>query len=199
MLLKLKAYLPDEWRSAWASGLRLKAAVKRTAHARTKSYLSLVLPFILAFSLALYLEVDIHDTALAMIITLLGILSGFAMSLMLFTGRVSGAEYLDYESSRLFREKVIYLLWTQVMTLMFFLWALFFSVVLLLSGEGFAGGLHVLDAIVVGALVVGIFRSMLFPYQLVELHLFSLQQLVDGKQDERNKKLQDDLDALNRN
>lgn len=177
-------YIPDELQSALAAARELQRVVSRTSHPIIKLLVSTALPFAAGCGVHLMLNPTLQGDFYSTAITVLGILSGFLMSLMLFSGRLSGAESLNYESSQLYRNKILYLLWSQTITLVIYILTAFLCMLWFAVAKEYQ---PVVSVLVSGGLATSMVRSLLLPYQLVDMHKFSLDILVKSKLRERKE------------
>lgn len=113
------------------------------------------------------------------------------MNLMLFMGKVPKAANLTYEDALEYRQQILYLLWTQCLTFLLYALTLAFGVVVLWQSSLSDNASNELYRVIFQALFVGSFsaafvRSIVLPYQLADLHGFTLDRYVEGVKRERN-------------
>lgn len=195
---QLKDYIPDEWQSAGSAAVAMRLLVTSTSHAIPKVALGVFLPWLLGSAFSVIVNPSVSGDFVTAAITTLGIMAGFVMSLMLFTGRISGADSLSFEEAIEFRRRVLYLLWSQNITLAVYALTLLLGVVWFLfvstGVESVSGG--VITALFLGGLTTCFLRSALLPYQLYDMHSFSLRMLVDSKEKERIAAIELEMHSL---
>lgn len=191
--------IPDEWQSAPALIRSMVSVVGETSHAVTKHIAGMLLPFFLGFLIGSYLPlIDTVEAGKLVrgILTVAGILAGFMVTLMVFTGRTEKTDLLDYESAKKYRNKVIYLLWSQTLTLFAnvatVIAAIIWFYVTTICDDSQV--LVTLTSTLFGFLAIALSRSILLPLQIFELHQFTLDFMVEEKLDKLRKivKEQDD-------
>lgn len=106
------------------------------------------------------------------VIALGGLLAGFMVTLMLFSGRVDGAGTMTSEQTRLVIDRVKILLYSQAQTLFASVFAAVFSVAWLCAYAMSADLLsqRIVAAACFGYLLVAVVRCTLIPLQIFELH-----------------------------
>lgn len=119
-----------------------------------------------------------------------GLLVGFLVTLMLFTGRLGSTQALDVESLRHYGSRLRYLLASQAVTLVY---ALLVAVLCLLYLLIYFSGMPVLVHSVVLAMVGGslsqcVVRATLLPVQIFELHDAHLDDELNAKIEESNRR-----------
>lgn len=192
---RVRDYIPDDWQSAELAGRQMRAIVSRTTHARTKVFIGLVAPFAAGAVLGLFCKEDVNAQLIDISMTTLGILAGFLMSLMLFTGRITGSESLDLDSACEFKAKILYLLWSQSLTFMAYLVTLILGIAWLLS-ESSDRINEVFAVLYAGGLATCFVRSALLPYQLFDMHTFSLDALITQKRGELKQSIHEQLQEI---
>lgn len=101
-----------------------------------------------------------------------GVLAGFLVTLMLFTGRLGTTQALTLESVRSYGSRLRYLLVSQAATLMYMMAVAVLAVLYLFVSFADAPLIvhSVLLALLAGGLASGVVRSVLLPIQIFELH-----------------------------
>jgi hypothetical protein len=148
--------------------------------------------------LGYFLNEFLSPNAALAILTVSGVLAGFVVTMMLFTGKVDGAQSLNLEQAVDYRRKVVYLLWSQITSLGCYLLTIVASILWLAFKEieSLSSGLPFISAVMIGFVSVSLARTFLLPYQIFELHNFSLNSLVEKKKSEESykvKKIREDL------
>lgn len=120
-------------------------------------------------------------------IMVLAILSGFIITTMVFTGKIEAFSLLSYSELRTVTNKITHLLLFQFGTLLNHLCCIAFVFLVptisahqpILS-DGFA-------AIAIGLLAVSMFRSLLIPVQIIEIHRFNHAAMLRDKRAQTEK------------
>lgn len=175
--------IPDEWQSLPALARDLSKTVCATSHAFLKQVVGFALPFSMGMVLGYHVAPLSPESGAALVRGLLsfsGLLSGFMVTLMLFTGRTEKAESLSLEAAKTYREKVIYLLWSQTQTLAFGLLTALLSIAWMVTDDTVI--LHAgITIALFGFFGVAVTRLVLLPFQIFDLHQFALDQMVEEK------------------
>lgn len=190
--------IPDDWLSAARAAHDMGRVVRNTSYATTRRVIGFGLPMLIGVVIGIIFHAKISSNISESVLTLSGVLAGFVVTQMLFTGRVAGAELLGFEDVKEYAEKIIYLLWSQVLTLMVYL-----ATALVALGHMTVDdktpeviGL-MLSALLIGFLSVAIIRTVLLPYQIYEIHRFSLNALIHEKEKLVNEEKRRKLAELN--
>lgn len=131
----------------------------------------------------------VDDNLLNAVIAFDGVIMGFVITAMLFSGRSQFVSKMSYEQTALYAHKTRYMLMSQMNTLFSFLMCLLFCVLTMVASKAKAQGL--LPSSVVTVLVVmssaffalGCYRVLLLPFQIYDVHSFALSNLVaDSKE-----------------
>jgi len=192
--------IPEEVRNAKQISNELKEVANSASS--NKAYIGwnlivMVLGACIGFLGASYIDDSLLNAAIA----LSGIIIGFTITSMLFSGRSQYLTKLTYEQTALYAHKTRYMLMSQINTLFAFLMCLIFS---MLSMVAIKSGL--LDKVVMivvasGFLTLGCYRIVLLPFQIYEVHSFALDNLVaesrEEFEDDVKAKTQERLKALN--
>lgn len=131
------------------------------------------------------IDKDILET----VITFCGVITGFVITSMLFSGRSPYADSLSIDQAARYAIKMKYMLMSQANTLFAFLFCLGFSVAAVLAMKANAvESTKALCAVASGYFFLGSFRTLLLPYQIYDVHAFALDHLIEAKrQDSENK------------
>jgi hypothetical protein len=117
-------------------------------------------------------------------LTLLGVLSGFMITTMLFTGKIEVAKLLTLEQLEKVTEKSNHLLISQFFTLLNHVAATFLIGLITALDDKYAVNLQGLVPAAFGLLFISFFRSVLVPVQIIELHRFVHAALLEDKRRE---------------
>lgn len=190
--MNIKEIVPDELVSAHYSRLEMNESLNNVSLRNLKQFLSSV-PFFMGLFLGFAFSKSISTDLAQVFVALIGILSGFVVTLMLFTGRIDGTENLDYEAACNYKKKIVYLLWSQTITLSVYIYTALFSILWIFLQSPYITQVNqgFIAAIMIGGLFMSVFRTLLLPYQIFELHSFNLQSLLDSKERENQQKLSD--------
>ena len=120
----------------------------------------------------------VDDNLLNAIIAFAGVIIGFVITAMLFSGRSQYLTKMTYEQTLRYAHKTRYMLMSQINTLFAFLMCLLFSVLTMVSMK--SGYLHAPTALVFasGFFVLGCYRILLLPFQIYDVHSFALDNLI---------------------
>lgn len=198
ILHTLSTLIPDEWRSAGATLREMFSEVNLA-----RSWVKHLIGFLAVWSSGaiigglvwqgLYLQlvtggVGGVDGWLKATMTMTSVLAGFMITLMLFTGKTEAWKTLSLEQAQLFSQKATYLLLSQFVTLLNHIIVIVTCVVwFLAAAQGRA--LETMPVVVAlsGFLLVSLFRTLLVPLQIAELHRFALTAMLADKEDEIRK------------
>lgn len=195
--LTVASFLPGEWRTAAASLRAMNLAAGPLGHSYPRSLVAFLLPFVFgaapgwfAASVLAGADATVAVGVMAALLAFGGLLLGFVVTLMLFTGRLADPSRLTYEQAEAFATRLKYLLASQAMTLFA---ALLLAVVALVWMVLYAARLPVISMAIVGAVLGGftgvcVVRMFLLPMQIYELHEESLDAAVAQKLDENQKR-----------
>ncbi len=176
-------YFPDDWLAASDSASHLKGEILRTPSARPRHWIGAGVPLAVGLLIGLLIMDSAGAAYVQGVLTLASVLAGFVITLMLFTGRVTGTEILDYETTLEYVGKIRYLLGSQIFSMGVFgsiaVFALAWLVVVDPQTPGLWG--EVIILLMTGLLGLGLVRAVLLPFQIYEIHNFSLDALVEAK------------------
>lgn len=186
----LSRWLPDDWRTAAAT----LDAMNHTAGDRRRAYphsmLGFGVPFVSgAVFLGYFTDALAHTTptvpmgVMAALLAFSGLLVGFVVTLMLFTGRLQSPDDLGYEMAVAYATRIKYLLASQAKTLFSALLMAVLATVwmLLYATQPPLVALQVVGGALGGFGAVCLCRMMLLPMQIFELHEDALDRLVEAK------------------
>lgn len=177
--MKFSSLLPEEIRNAKLANEDLT----RTASISSNHFAFLIFNLItilaggaVGFLFREAIDQDILET----IITFSGVIIGFVITAMLFSGRSAFAVGLNLQQVKIYRIKTKYMLLSQANTLFSFLFCLAFCMATLFAIKLNAQETsHILLATAFAYLFLGGYRTLLLPYQIYEVHCFSLDNLVE--------------------
>jgi hypothetical protein len=195
------AIIPDEWISAFKTWRYMLRAAGQTPRATTKHLIGLGCPFVIGLLGFWPFRSAMSADFIQGFLTVIGVLAGFVVTLMLFTGSSEGTDTLDHDQTKVFADKVMYLLFSQTMTLATYLFAIIVGAAWLFSFKATYPSAHPshlwLAPIVLGSGVVAICRTALLPAQIYECHDFVMDAIVKRKAAERNASIRKSIEMLN--
>jgi uncharacterized membrane protein YfcA len=190
--MKLRDWLvPDEMQSAASAAHQMLRVVTNTSHFWLKQIFAALVPLLLGGYLGWWLancmtpdQVKSTKDVITAIMTLVSVLAGFMVTLMLFTGRTSGADTLSVEQASAYVEKITYLLFSQALTLVVHVACVLAGLAWLVAQNVSSDTtvINVLFAVCTGFLSLSLVRTLLLPFQIYEVHHFELAAMVDEKQ-----------------
>lgn len=126
----------------------------------------------------------VDDNLLNAVIAFDGVIMGFVITAMLFSGRSQYATKMTYEQTLLYAHKTRYMLMSQINTLFAFLMCLLFCVLTMVAikvhlkvENGFLDK-TVPVVLASGFFALGCYRILLLPFQIYDVHSFALDSLV---------------------
>ncbi|MBK5439526.1 hypothetical protein JFV30_22795 [Pseudomonas sp. TH32] len=122
----------------------------------------------------------VDDNLLNAVITFSGVIIGFVITAMLFSGRSQYVGKMTYEQTYLYGLKVKYMLMSQMNTLFSFLICLGFSLLSMLAIKmNVFYGKSIPLVMSSGFFVLGCYRMMLLPFQIYDVHSLALDSLLE--------------------
>lgn len=196
--------IPEEWTSAAQTLGSLNRAAGPVSESYPRSLITFLLPFVLGaipgwllmpkLSVATDAEASLAMNVMAGLLAFGGLVVGFVVTLMLFTGRIDVRPNLSYELLSAYVLRVKYLLASQAMTL--FASLVMSSLVvawMIMRSIGMSSiSLVIVGAVLSGFVFVVIFRVFLLPIQIYELHEAWLEDVLNEKKDLTNQQYQRD-------
>lgn len=190
--------LPEEWRTA----AETLSAMNRVAGPLSRSYPRSLVAFVVPFacgaapaslfmpSLAASADATVPMSIMAGILAFGGLLVGFVVTLMLFTGRLENPSRLSFEQAEAYVGRIKYLLASQAMTLFA---ALMLSLLAVVWMVLFAMKVAPASMVVVGIVLCGfggvcLMRMFLLPMQIFELHEEALDDAIERAAEETNQR-----------
>ena len=126
----------------------------------------------------------VDDNLLNAVIAFDGVIMGFVITAMLFSGRSQFVTKMTYEQTVLYAHKTRYMLMSQINTLFAFLMCLLFCLLTMVLMKAKAEILTVSISVVMSSafFTLGCYRVLLLPFQIYDVHSFALNNLiVDSK------------------
>lgn len=189
--------IPDEWIRASAVLKDMCSNLARSESSVIKQISAFVVPVVLGGVFGKFAFVGIEPPALEPImrstLQFLAIVTGFMVTLMLFTGKAENTKILTSDDLRKYSKQVRFILFFQTMTLLNHL----VTAVLILVWMSVASHpsweiwLPYLTISIFAMLFNSLLRTFLLPMQIYELTSFGLESLIK----ERTK---DETDAINK-
>jgi hypothetical protein len=191
MLRFLFSIIPDDWISAWRSFRQMLSIVFYTRRAIAKQAVGLLLPLGAGIALSMKVGSLLSVDFMQGYITVLGVLFGFVVALMLFTGGIEGTQILTHIQAKRYAEKIRYLLASQTITLGVYLIAIIVGACWLFSNKAGTGAkaFFYIAPFVFGTGAMALLRTILLPAQIYERHDFVMASLVEEKQKTYNELL----------
>lgn len=190
-------FLPEEWTASW-SALRAMGGLTAGAAITVRHFLAFAVPLSIGASIGWFVapafaETQNENTLFALlggIVALGSLLSGFMVTLMLFTGRIENSESLTLEELEAYVDRIKFLLSSQAQTLFASVLGAAFAIAWLcfhaLSPDDVAQ--RIAGAGCFGFTLVALLRCVLVPLQIYEIHEATLDdQLDDRRKIERAK------------
>lgn len=175
--------IPEEVRNAKQISDELKAVANSASS--NKAYVGwnfMVLAFGAVVGLLGFRFID--EGLLNASIAFSGIIIGFTITSMLFSGRSQYLTRLTYEQTVLYAHKTRYMLMSQINTLFAFIMCLLFCMLSMIAIKSGVLERSIVTAIASGFLMLGCYRVILLPFQIYEVHSFALDNLVAESQKE---------------
>lgn len=132
----------------------------------------------------------VDDNLLNAVIAFDGVIMGFVITAMLFSGRSQFVSKMSYEQTALYAHKTRYMLMSQINTLFAFLMCLLFCVLTMIASKAVIKAVvpeSVLIILVVMSsafFALGCYRILLLPFQIYDVHSFALSNLVADSKEE---------------
>lgn len=120
----------------------------------------------------------VDDNLLNAVIAFDGVIMGFVITAMLFSGRSQYLSKMTYEQTVLYAHRTRYMLMSQINTLMAFLMCLLSSVLLMVAMKSGFLDKTILAVLSASFFLLGCYRVMLLPFQIYDVHSLALDNLV---------------------
>ncbi|PWV61636.1 hypothetical protein C7443_10564 [Plasticicumulans acidivorans] len=195
--------LPSDWVSADAARREMEKQAAMADSFFSRWIVAFFLPLLFG-SLIGYFGPPVNKDFVAALVSAVGVLAGFTVTMMLFTGRMPGSEQLSIESTVDYVDKICYLLRSQCAALM----SMFFTLLvcglwLIFDGVKAAPWSDLSPMIqrssgifLIGLLFLTSTKVILLPYQIYELQRFTLEQLKRAKNLENKKSILEQRNLL---
>ncbi|MBD9613920.1 hypothetical protein IB245_20670 [Pseudomonas sp. PDM02] len=182
--MKFSSLLPEELRNAQIVNREL-ADVARASQSNSV-YLAFNLSvFLVGACLSIFGSDFVDEGLLNAIIAFSGLIFGFVITAMLFSGRSQFVGKLTYEQTLLYVLKTKYILMSQINTLFAFLMCLVFCLITMLAIKT---KLYLDRDIAIflasGFFFMGCYRMLILPFQIYDIHSFALNNLIDDSAEE---------------
>lgn len=203
--MSIKDWLvPDEVQSSASATLNMFRTVSKARNFWSKQIFAFLAPVLFGVTISYLVVPDISvfedkstlKDIITNIMTFGSVLAGFVVTLMLFTGRTEGANSLSVDQANGYISKVKYLIFSQILTLVVYLACILTCLWWLVCyGLGFAHVyLNFSWHLAAGLLLLSVFRTVLLPLQIYEVHDFELQTLHDEKADDYERSIREFMD-----
>lgn len=182
--MKFSSLLPEELRNAQAVNREL-ATVARASRSNTVYLVFNSLVFLVGGGLTLFGTKFVDEGFLNAIIAFSGVIIGFVITAMLFSGRSQFLGKLTLEQAHRYVLKTKYILMSQMNTLFAFLMCLVFSLLTMLSLKTslvFSKDFSIFFA--AGFFFLGCYRMLILPFQIYDIHSFALNNLLEDSAEE---------------
>jgi heme exporter protein D len=194
----VSSFIPDEWVSAIRAFKQMLRLAKSTRRSIPKHVIGLAVPFALGLAGYRYGGMSLSPDFIQAFLTVVGVLFGFVVTLMLFTGNTEGTAILDHIQAGRYGEKILYLLFSQTVTLACYLFALVAASLWLLSNKS---GPHAVAhqyfaPFVFGGAALSLLRTALLPAQIYERHHYVIGAMIEQKQREHQHAIEQAREAL---
>lgn len=130
-----------------------------------------------------------QDKILDSMLSFCAIIIGFVITAMLFSGRSQAADKLRLDQVKIYVVKTKYILLSQTQTLIAFLLCVFFCLLAIIvknSKLSSVDGL-VMFSIAMAYFSLGVYRVVFLPFQIYDVHSFSLDSLLIEKDEQTRK------------
>lgn len=122
----------------------------------------------------------VDDNLLNAVIAFDGVIMGFVITAMLFSGRSQFVTKMSYEQTVLYAHKTRYMLMSQINTLFAFLMCLLFCLLTMVLMKAKVEELVITISVVMSSafFTLGCYRVLLLPFQIYDVHSFALNNLI---------------------
>lgn len=149
--------------------------------------LALILNFLFLLSgstMGYFLSSKAQDKILDSILAFCAIVIGFVITAMLFSGRSQAAEHLSLEQAKTYVIKTKYILLSQIFTLISYLFCIAFTLlsIVIKNAEISFISSKILFCLSIGYFILGVYRILFLPFQIYDVHDFSLNSLIKEKE-----------------
>lgn len=136
--------------------------------------------FIIGYFLAPQAQDKITDSLL----TFCGIMVGFIINAMLFSGRSPAADRLETEQANLYATKIRHILLSQIQTLISYFFCLTMCLIFIIIKNSKITSIDslIFFSMATGFFSLGTYRMLFLPFQIYEIHDFALDALLKEKE-----------------
>jgi hypothetical protein len=135
--------------------------------------------FTIGCIIGFFAESVVDEGLVNAIITFDGVIIGFVITAMLFSGRSQFLSHMNYEQTKIYAARTKYMLMSQINTLFAFLVCLVFSLLSMLAMKNSVMlDKSVLISALAGYFLLGCYRMVLLPFQIYDIHSLALDNLV---------------------
>ncbi|MEX5545229.1 hypothetical protein Q1J68_06405 [Pseudomonas pergaminensis] len=144
------------------------------------------------------LSVSAQDKILDSLLSFCGIIIGFVITAMLFSGRNQSADKLGLEQARVYALKTRYILVSQTQTLIAFLFCVGFSLFAIMCKNSKLSSVdsQLVFALAMGYFSLGVYRTIFLPFQIYDVHSFALDSLILEKEEQAKLKAKGVMDGF---
>lgn len=182
--MKFSSLLPEELRNVQLVNREL-ADVARASQSNPVYLAFNMAVFFLGACLSLLCSDFVDEGLLNAIIAFSGVIFGFVITAMLFSGRSQYVGKLTYEQTLLYVLKTKYILMSQINTLFAFLMCLVFCLLTMLAVKTkLLLDKDIAVFLASGFFFLGCYRMLILPFQIYDIHSFALNNLIDDSAEE---------------
>ena len=140
----------------------------------------------------------IDDNLLNAVIAFSGIIMGFVITAMLFSGRSQFLSKMSHEQTMLYAHKTRYMLMSQINTLFSFLMCLLFCILTMISIKVKSGIFSSTTLVALSAAFFGLgcYRILLLPFQIYDVHSFALNNLIADSEEKLKEEVNQTTEEL---
>lgn len=124
----------------------------------------------------------VDDSLLNGVLAFDGVIVGFVITAMLFSGRSQFLSKMSYEQTLLYAHKTKYMLMSQINTLFSFLISLLFGVMTMAAMKSGYLDRSVSVSLASAFFLMGCYRVLLLPFQIYDVHSFALDNLISDSE-----------------
>lgn len=177
--MKSSKVIPEELQNALDANKEL-GSVARQSENHMASLLLNGGVMLLGFLVGMQVHRAIDADVISAMLTFCGIVIGFVITSMLFSGRNEYVERLSLEQTQKYCLKIKYMLLSQSNTLFSYIFCSAFLVTsLILIKLNLHNYQDIFISLSLSYLVLGAYRTLVLPYQIYEVHSFALQSIAD--------------------
>lgn len=181
--MKSSRLIPEEIHNA----LEANRELGDIAHQAENHIAFIVLNFVVmasGYAIGLLIHQAIDADVIGSILTFCGVIIGFVITSMLFSGKSEYVERLTLEQTKKYCLKTKYMLLSQSNTLFAYIFCSIFLVVSLILIKLSLGSYAAYTiALSISYLSLGGYRTLVLPYQIYEVHAFALESIASDARD----------------